>query len=175
MSLYRFWLLVVVFVLLLALLLSFRTEIDSDILLVRNAHGEIAEIAINDLMQYEGLLYENVKLEDEMRVYFDGQRIENPLLNWFERYRRDKGENLLRVYYINDIIEMTGFENQDFNILRFESLDGASVVIQPRADRDWLILMTLERENENLSLRLIMPMDNFSQRWLKNVVRVTFE
>ena len=159
MSRYRFWLIVIVLVALLTILLLARPEVDTQVLLVRNAYGEAAEIFINDLLKLESV-------EDAFL---------RPVYAWYDRYSKEKGENLLRVFEISQIIELTGFENQDFTLLRFDSTDGASVVIQPRDDKDSLILMTLEREKDDLSLRLIMPMDSFSQRWLKNVVRISME
>ena len=163
----KFWLIIFVLVVFLVILLLARPDdIDTNILLVRNSAGETAEIVIRDLLGYDGILFKEISLKDE--------NPDNPLLNWFIKYRSDKGDNLLRVFYINDIIQMTGFENKEYTLLRFDSADGASVLLQLQEDRDNLILLTIEREKDELSVRLILPLDNFSQRWLKNVVRITY-
>ena len=160
----KFWAIVSVLVVILLVLLALRPEMeDADVLTIELRSGEISKVSIADLQRFEGIDFENLGDESEVVWLYEG---------FYERYRASRGDRLLRVFYFNQILEFSGFAGVEYTRLVFHSADGARVMIAPQENRDSLILMALELENGVYTLRLIMPEDSFSQRWLKNVVRI---
>ena len=150
-----FLILIIFLLFLLTVSLYIIPKTSDDILLIRNQHGETSEIKLTDL-----LLIEHIDIN-----------LNQTIANWHVRYKADKGETLLNVLSIQQIISLTEFNNQSFDTLYFDASDGASRVID---SRNSIILITVEKEKEGLFLRVITPEDTFSQKWLKNIVRITF-
>jgi hypothetical protein len=140
----------------LGVLLSLSPKVEPDVLIIEDSSGQHSELKLSDIAQKEGI--DCKKVSDET------------MLNFHDKYSKDKADTFLKAFYLNDIIDRS-----DYKLLTFNSADGATVIIEPKPDRDNLILLTLEKNQDNLSLRLIMPEDSFSQRWLKNVVRIYIE
>jgi hypothetical protein len=195
----KYWLVFGLVVILLAVLMLFRPKLDdTTILIIEFNDGELFEIPIQDIAKLEGIDFQ----ANGNRTNDSGD-INEILERFYERYRASRGDKLLKVFYIEQILGLTSdfclpskleglrvveidtvnvkrncnnseIENKiaDFTRYIFHSADGARVMIAPQAHRDFLILMALEFEDGEYSLRLIMPEDSFSQRWLKNVVRI---
>jgi hypothetical protein len=161
----KFWLTFgIVFVSLIVLLVLRPEMADATTLVIELSSGETHEINIQDLRRSEGIDFQNLGEESEVVV--------NLLERFYERYRVSRGDKLIKVFYLHQILEFSRSESIEFTDILFHSADGARILISPQEHKDFLILMALELENGEYSLRLIMPEDNFSQRWLKNVVRI---
>jgi hypothetical protein len=156
-----FWIIIIVIVALLSVLILFLPKQISGYLIIEGVDGEITELSIQYIKSLAGIDFENMVPSTETN---------QSLLRFYERYKQDKGDSLISVYYIEQFIG-----GKPYTRLIFHSADGVRVMIQPSSDVDSLILITLEKNKEEYSLRLIMPRDNFSQRWLKNVVRIVIE
>jgi len=161
----KFWLIFgIVFISLIVLLILRPEMADATTLVIELNSGDTHEINISDLRRLEGIDFQNLGEESEVVV--------NLLERFYERYRASRGDKLIKVFYFSQIIQFSGSDSFEFTDILFHSADGARILISPQEHRDFLILMALELENGEYSLRLIMPEDNFSQRWLKNVVRI---
>ena len=141
-----------------------RPALDSEILTIVSIQGETKEIIISDLLSIDSVDFNNISNQSDAKIIND----------WYEKYVISKRNNLLKVFALHQIISLSGVEdNLDFP-LTFESIDGGKVLTyQVHGDSRMLILLTLEKDHNGLSLRLIFPEDTFSQRWLKNVIKIT--
>ncbi|MCL1826497.1 MAG: hypothetical protein FWG20_00460 [Candidatus Cloacimonetes bacterium] len=97
------------------------------------------------------------------------------LLNFYENYVGEDKDKYLKVYEIDQIIQLSGIKRLDYKRLTFIAADGARVVIEPYENKDSLILLAFEKNKSEYTCRLILPEDSFSQRWLKNVARVSIK
>ena len=149
---YYFWLVFVALLSVLIILLIMRPSVSDEILIITKQNGESREILIADLLNKDALSHDEIDL------------------NWHENYIANRANSLLKVFSIEQILE-----NSVFSKIRFYSFDGASVLVEQTHNRDTIIYLILEEENNKLSLRLIFPQDSFSQRWLKNIVRIELE
>ena len=159
-----FWVInaIVVVVIVVLLLLRPQQVVGGD-LTIESVVG-LTEIPINVLQTLSGIDLDSLAPESKTIVE-----------RFYEKYKSDKGDSLLNVFFIEQILRFVDLGDADYSRMIFQSIDGARVVIEPRAGKDSLILMTLEKVNDKHSLRLVMPEDSFSQRWLKNIVRITLE
>ena len=130
-----FFLVIIVIIGVIAILLRFTPNHDSDVLIIEFPNNEILEITFDKIIEMEGVVFENY----------------------------DK-PTLVKIVSIQQLLP-----EFDFIRLLFHSTDGAKVLIENETN----ILIALEKNNDQYTLRLIMPDDNFSQRWLKNVCRIT--
>jgi len=161
----KFWVVFGVILVLLSIFLLLRPTIpDSEILVLEFASGDVFLLTISDLRKLDGIDFQNIGDKPDSIVQV--------LEGFYQRYRASRGDNLVNVFYLEQILELSGLENIKLSRLLFHSSDGARVMIAPQGDRDSLILMVLERENNVFTLRLIIPEDGFSQRWLKKIVRI---
>ena len=143
-------------ILLIVLLLLRPQPAESDILVIEFYGNDAFLVPIMDLRLLDGIDFNN--LEEDADV----------LAGFYERYRASKGESLIKVFHLNTILELSGVEDLEYSRLVFHSVDYARVLISGER----LVLLALEFEDGEYTLRLIMPEDRFSQRWLKNVVRI---
>jgi len=168
----KFWIVVGVVLGLIAFLMLFRPLYYTGVLVVENDEGESVRIQISDLYTIRGIDFQNLRTNVEVYGNADLEHVIRLMERFYDRHREDRGRNLLKVFYVDQVIRFSQLQSMDYVRLIFHAADGARVVIEPQQHRDFLILLALERDRRDLSLRLIMPEDNFSQRWLKNVVRI---
>jgi len=141
-----FWVIIAVLITVIAVLLQFTPDIDGSTLVIEKKDGETVEMAMEDILRLEGITFPTA----------------DPVISQFyEKYKKD---SLVKVFYVQQFLH-----TEDFAGLIFHSTDGARVLIE----NEPIILITLEKQNKDYSLRLIIPGDSFSQRWLKNVCRIT--
>jgi len=143
-----FWVIIVIIVVVIAVLLQFAPKSDGSALIVETVGGEIIEVPFNDILKLEGITFPTPDLV---------------INQFYEKYKKD---NLIKVFFVQQLLP-----SGDFTRFVFHSVDGARVMIEDES----LVLIALEKQNEDYTLRLIIPEDNFSQRWLKNVCRITIE
>jgi len=164
-----YWLVFAALILALITLIAMLPNYDSTLLTIENKDGELSEISINDIYTTKGIDFENLQ-------NFNDEAVEHTisvLQSFYEKYSEDKGNSLIKVYYFDQIMQKSPLRDLTYRQITFQSADGAQVLIQPTEYKDNLILITLEKDGSKYSLRLIMPEDTFSQRWLKNVVKIT--
>ena len=73
------------------------------------------------------------------------------------------------IFKLNDFIQ-TYSGDFDYNEIIFHSDDGARLKLEKKEIR-WLYLSFLEENNTN-KLRLVIPKDEFQQRWIKYINKI---
>jgi len=164
-----YWLVLGAFVLALVILIAMQPNYNSTLLTIENKDGELSEVSIDDIYTTKGIDFESLNSIDDVSAEYTI----SVLQSFYEKYSEDKGSSLIRVYFLDQIMQKSPLRDLTYKQVTFQSADGAQVLIQPSEYRDNLILITLEKDKGKYSLRLIMPEDTFSQRWLKNVVKIT--
>ena len=171
----KFWIVIGVLTAILCILLLLMPRSSSGSLMIETDDGDVSEINLSSLRIRRGINFDDLAEMERIEESQESLYIISVILRFYERYKEDKGKNLLRIYHFDDILRIAAIEKMDYRRLTFYSDDGASVRIEPQEHKDFLILLSLEMNQNNLSMRLIMPEDNFSQRWLKNVVKIYVE
>ena len=157
------------------MLLLLTPRVSTESLIIETDDSDVSELNLSSLRIRRGINFDELAEAEKIEESEEGLYILSLLLRFYERYKEEKGKNLLRVYYFDDILRIAAIEKFNFYRLTFYSADGASVRIEPQEHKDFMILLALEINQNKLSMRLIMPEDNFSQRWLKEVVKVYVE
>ena len=85
-------------------------------------------------------------------------------------FRTERGDSF-NGYKLSDILALLKLDNKE-NIT-FHSIDGGSLKLN-RTEFGTLYLVLMDTEKE-LRLRLIIPEDEFGQRWIKFVNRIVLE
>ena len=167
-----FWLIFATVLIFLVLLLIARPKVDPDILTVEEQGGDHIEIPIKELQTLKGIDFQNLTPDtDDAEIIHTVELLER----FYEKYSEEKGKTLIKIFYLDQILRYSRLGLLDYWRLTFHSTDGASVMIAPQEFKDNIILISLEKQKGELTLRLIMPEDPFSQRWLKNVARIVVE
>ena len=170
----NFLIILIITIVVLSVLLMFNKKTDTSVLIIEADNGEFSEINLKDIQQLKGINFNEVKRTSETLEDDDISLYSFSLLNrFYNRYSEDKGKDLIKVFYIDQIIRLSQLQIMDYRQLVFHSSEGARVIIEPTEHKDFLVLLSLEKNRGALSLRLIMPEDNFSQRWLKHIVKIT--
>lgn len=146
-----------------------------DFIILEDRLGDFVELSIRDINRFKGIDIEELKnidlSEHEETVQMNIQTI----LRFYESYKETKKSNFKKLYYLDQILNMTQFRNYDYSSVIFESAEGAKIKIEPTLREDYLILLSLEQYSGRFSLRLILPDDRHSQRWLKNITKITLD
>jgi hypothetical protein len=175
MSKLTYWLVLVGIGSILFLLISLLPKGNIDILILENADGDQTILTLDDIFTTRGIDFSRMDIGDGSFHNVETEETLSTLTYWFDKYSEDKGSSLVKVYYIDQIIRLSRHTYLDYHRLTFHSVDGARVLVTPHQHADSLVLLTLEKNKGSHTLRLILPHDNFPQRWLKNVVKITVE
>jgi hypothetical protein len=81
-----------------------------------------------------------------------------------------KRDETFRAYALQEILLQINVNEKIFNKLLFRSSDGGSLAIDATELEDLYLVM--DSKNNERYLRLIIPADDFPQRWLKYINRV---
>jgi len=153
------WLVITGLIILCAVLLLFRQRVTDDHLILEDSSQNTSAINIMELQNYSGLDLTNLP--------------NGAIRTFYEKYHLDKGDNLLQIYTLEQIFLLAGIQKLASSSYIFSSSDGAMVKVESKSEQH--ILLTLEKNNQDISLRLIIPEDKFSQRWLKKVTKIKYE
>jgi len=168
----KFWITVAILFAILLLLIMFLPKSVKNVLTIETDDGQSVEINLKSLQQRKGIDFKALSNSSEEYEGEESKYIVGMLLNWYNRYIEDNKKNLLKVYEFDQILHLAEVQYYDYHRLEFYSGDNARVVVEPKEHKDNIILIALEKESGYLKCRLIMPEDNFSQRWLKDIVRI---
>lgn len=171
----KFGLIVLFVVLLLIALVVINNPIEYNHIIIEEKYGEETQLSFKDINRFKGIDFEELKDLNPEQYDIKVQENVKTLLSFFESYKSKKEKNVKKIFYIEQILDLTKFKNYDYRSITFESVEGAQIKIEPTESQDFLILLSLEKYGKKYSLRLILPADNFSQRWLKNIAKITLE
>jgi len=79
-----------------------------------------------------------------------------------------KGE--LTGYNVKSILNSLSLSNNDFAVIDFISKDGGKISIHQKELDD--LYLTIQTQNNQNYFRLVIPSDEFNQRWLKYVTKI---
>ena len=170
-----FWLIFFIFFLIL-IIFSLCTRHDkSCFLTIESAEGEFYELTFQEVDSRKGINFDKIDQSNELSYNVNVEHNIEVLKQFYKNYYYDKGNSIIKVLFLDQILALTSPANLYYEMLIFESIDGAKVVIEPTQYDDNLILITIEKSKNNYTLRLIMPEDRFQQRWLKNLCKISIK
>jgi hypothetical protein len=141
-------------------------------LVVDNGKGEEQIFSFDQVYTIIAIPFETIKVKIDEVVQPDVLEAYISLIKFYDEYN---SKTLIKAFYFDQLIRAVDFAGYDYKIITFHSGEGASVLVEPKEMRDFLILLTIEKHRGKYSLRLILPNDSFKQRWLKNIERITIE
>jgi len=145
---------------------------DLPLLYIENALSEQTSLSINDIYTLKGIDFNSLRSSYQEINDIAVQSTISVLERFYSAYKDEKGASLVKVFYIDQIIQKCDLRDFTYTRLVFTSADGESVVVEPTEYEDYLCLLTLEKGGGKYFLRLVLPLDSSESRWMSEVVRV---
>jgi hypothetical protein len=166
-----FWSVIFIIIIIIYILTICSKKNYKTFLLIETAEETIYELSFDEVISRKGINFDDLETASTLDDY-EVIRNNNRLKEFHESYLDEKGKNLIKIIFVDQIFQLTPITS-NYSKLIFHSDDGAKVSLDfNQLDSD-LILISIEKNGGKYSLRLILPDDSFSQRWLKNIVKIT--
>jgi len=146
---------------------------DLPLLYIENSLSEQTTLSINDIYTLKGIDFANLRSSYEEINDNVVQNTISVLETFYQQYKDEKGNTLIKVFYIDQIIQKCDLRDFTYSKLIFTSANGESITIQPTEYDDYLVLLTLEKKGQQFVLRLVLPLDNSQNRWINNIIKIT--
>jgi len=170
-----YWIVILAILTALMIFIALLPNYDKTLLIIENAASERCSLSTNDIYTIKGIDFSTLRSSFEEINDYTVQHTISLLEKFYAEYSEEMGKSLIKVFYVDQIIQKSDLRDYTYQSLTFQSPDGKQVFIEPSTYEDILCLITLEKSGSRFFLRLIMPEDSNSQRWLQNVVKITME
>lgn len=171
----KFFITIGVTIVVLIVLLMLRKPVSYDVIVFEDINRETFELSLQDINRFKGIDFDRLSISEAEEFDENISYNKDILKRFYDKYKEEKGNSLKKVFLFDSVLALTTFRNYDYYSITFHSAEGARIKVTPTEIDDYLILLTLEQHSGNYSMRLILPADSFSQRWLKNINRIVLE
>ena len=117
--------------------------------------------------------FQNKNIEAGLIIKYGETELVIPNLSEYQssKIETKRGDNYLG-FSLMEIVNNDNFKKKEFTLIIFKSSDGGSLAVNIE-ELNNLYLVEDSRNEENF-IRLVIPTDDFSQRWMKYICEIEF-